>query len=359
MTIVYLIDYNPIENSGVIQKIKQQSSQWIKYGHKVYLVSSKTMAIYDKNYNIIVQNKPLNIRFGRVGTAIKLLYSSYAIYTLLKNIEFDLIYMRYRLYMPFFNRILKNYKVIMEINSDDRLEYKLHSRLTDIYNRFTRDFLLKHIDAFVSVSYELKDKFIYLNRPIEVIANGINIKEYEVKNSINQNKRPILVFIGSPNQSWHGLDKIVMLAKYFREYQFYIIGVDGKDSDNIKYFGYLSQKKSTQIIRQCDIGIGTLSLYKTGLMEASPLKTRQYLACGLPLIYAYKDTDLQIEVDFALRLENSEDNIDYDKIENFIKQIFNNNSIRQKARKFAEEYLDYNKKEKIRLEFFERILDEK
>lgn len=99
MTIAYLIDYNPIDNSGVIQKIKQQSSQWRKYGHKVYLVSSKTMAIYDENYNIIMQDKSLNIGFGRVGTAMKLLYSSYAIYMLLKHIEFDLIYMRYRIYI--------------------------------------------------------------------------------------------------------------------------------------------------------------------------------------------------------------------------------------------------------------------
>jgi glycosyltransferase involved in cell wall biosynthesis len=359
MTIVYLIDYNPIDNSGVIQKIKQQSMQWRKQGHKVYLVSSKTMAIYDENYNIIMQEKSLNIRFGRVGTAMKLLYSSYAIYRLLKHIEFDLIYMRYRLYMPFFTKVLKENKIVMEINSDDTLEYKLHSKLTHLYNKYTRNNVLKHIDAFVSVSYELKDKFTYLNRPIEVIANGINIKEYEIKSNINQNKKPILVFIGSPNQSWHGVDKIIMLAKHFKQYQFYIIGIDGENSENVHYFGYLSKEESTKIINQCDIGIGTLSLYKTGLKEASPLKSRQYLACGLPILYAYKDTDIPDDVLFGLRLDNSEDNLNYHRIEQFVEKVFNNRSVNLKARVFAQEVLDYDKKEQSRLEFFKKVLHEK
>jgi len=356
MTIAYLIDYNLNDNSGVIQKIKQQSSQWIKKGHMVYFISTKTMSIYDADYNVIAQKKSLALNFGRFGTAIKLLYHSYFLYALFQKVEFDLIYMRYRMYMPFFSKVTKKYKVVMEINSDDKLEYLLHSKVTNIYNRLTRDFLLKDIDAFISVSNELKEKFDYLDKPIEVIANGINSKEYEVKSNVN--RVPILVFIGTPNQSWHGLDKILEMAKYFKEYQFYIIGTEGKETKNIKYFGYLTQKESTKIINQSDVGIGTLSLYKKGLTEASPLKTRQYLACGLPLIYAYKDTDLGSDVEFGLQLDNSDNNMKYGRIEAFVKKVFNNIDIKTLARTFAVTQLDYDKKEEKRLKFFKRVLDE-
>lgn len=357
MKIVYLIDYDLSRNSGVIQKIKQQASQWIRQGHIIYFVSPKTMSIYDADQNIIFKEKPLDVKFGRVGTAINLLYNSYFVYKLFEKIEFDLIYMRYRLYMPFINKIFKEHKVIMEINSDDTLEYKLHSRLTDTYNRVTRDFFLRNIDAFVSVSYELKKKFTYLNKPIEVIANGIDSKEYHIAS--RETKVPTLVFIGTPDQSWQGLAKIKKIAEYFKKYQFYIIGTDGEDSQNIQYFGYLSKEEATKVVNQCDIGIGTLSLYKKGLTEASPLKTRQYLACGLPLIYAYKDTDIPDDVEFGLRLENHKDNINYQKIEDFIKKVFRNKKISLDARKFAEEILDYSKKEEVRLSFFRRISDEK
>ena len=358
MKIAYLIDYDPSINNGVMQKIYQQSGQWTKKGHIVYLVSTKTMSVYDSDQNIILQEKPLNVKLGRIATAINLLYNSYFTYKLFEDIEIDMIYMRYRLYMPFINKIFKNNRVVMEINSEDTLEYKLHSQLTHMYNSMTRSYFLKHIDAFVSVSYELQKKFEYLNKPIEVIGNGIDFKEYGVETR-EPNKVPILVFIGTPNQSWQGLDKIEMMAEHFKEYQFYIIGSNGEDTQNIQYFGYLTKEESTKIINKCDVGIGTLSLYKKGLTEASPLKSRQYLACGLPLIYAYNDTDIPNNVEFGLRLENTENNMNYEKIDNFIQNVFNNKNISLKARKFSEEILGYDKKEEVRLKFFKRVVNEK
>lgn len=357
MKIAYLINYDLSGNNGVIQKILQQSKKWVEAGHTVYYVSTKTLTIYDSHKNIITKLKPLNFPLGRLGTALKLFYNSFFLNRLLQNIDFDIIYMRYQLYMPFLTEALKKYKVVMEINSDDTLEYALHSKLTHIYNKLTRNLVLKNIDGFVSVSHELKNRFEYLQKPMEVIANGIDTSQYSIVE--HKNEKLIFVFIGTPNQSWQGLDKIKKMAEYFRNHQFYIIGTDGEDTQNIQYFGYLSKKEATKVINQCDIGIGTLSLYKKGLMEASPLKTRQYLACGLPLIYGYKDTDIPDGIEFGLRLENHKDNINYPKIEDFIKKVFRNKKISLAARKFSEEVLDYSKKEEVRLCFLRRILDEK
>jgi len=356
MKIAYLIDSDPSVDTGVMQKIRQQSKCWVEKKHIVYLVSSKTMSIYDSDENILYTQKFIDIKFGKIGTAINLLYNTYYMKSLIKKIDIDILYMRHRLYVPFLHKILQSNKVVMEINSDEMTEYKLYSRVTYYYNLLTRNIFLKQIDAFVSVSNELKEKYKYLHKPIVVIANGIDTKSYKVIN--NKNNQPKLVFIGTPNQSWHGLDKIIKLAEHFESCQFYIIGTKGKDTENLKYFGYLSERKATKIINECDVGIGTLSLYRAGLNEASPLKTRQYLACGLALIYAYKDTDLPLEASFALRLDNKKENLNYCKIENFITKIFNNKMISLEARGFAEDILDYHKKEEQRLNFFKRVINE-
>ncbi len=356
MKIAYLIDYDPGINSGVMQKIRQQSGQWRSKGHTVYLISTKTMSIYDGEENILHRQKSLNLEFGKLGTALNLLYNAYYINVLMEKIDIDIIYMRYRPFIPFFQKMLKQYKVIMEINSDDTLEYRTHSKLKHWYNRYTREVFLKDMDAFVSVSHELKERFLYLNKPIEVIANGIDVRSCDVAEAVD-NEQPTLVFVGSPGQSWHGMEKIIKMAEYFKDYRFHIIGTEGEEMDNIRYFGYLSQEKVIQTIKQGDVGIGTLSLYQTGLQEASPLKTRQYLACGVPLIYAYKDTDLDEEATFALRLENMEHNIDYSKIEQFVQKVFQDRDIKKAARAFAEDVLDYAKKEERRLEFFQKVVD--
>lgn len=357
MTIAYLIDYDINSNSGVLTKIFQQSQQWILKGYTVYYVSTKTLAIYDSNKNLMKQLKPLNINMKRVGTALKLLYSSYHLDRLLKNIDFDILYMRYMLFMPFLSKVLKKHKVIMEINADDTIEFKLHSKITHYYNKMTRNLVLKKVDAFVSVSHELKLRFAYLNKPIIVIANGINAHKIDFVE--NKNKKPILVFISTPNQPWQGFEKIVKMADKLDDFLFYIIGLEGKSEKNIKYFGYLSNEESSKIIQKCDIGIGTLSSYKNGLDEASPLKTRQYLACGLPIIYAYEDTDIPKNSEFVLQFKNKENNINLKEVELFVQNVFNNHAIRKKAKEFANTVLDSSVKEMQRIDYFKKIINEK
>jgi len=44
--------------------------------------------------------------------------------------------------------------------------------------------------------------------------------------------------------------------------------------------------------------------------EACPLKTRECLAYGLPMVLPYADTDLKyLDADFLLKIPNKEDNI--------------------------------------------------
>jgi len=355
MKIVYLVNADLHSNSGVIQKIKQQSAQWTKQNHTVYFVSYETMSIYNSEYQIVYKEKTVDIKLGKIGKLIKLLHNSYSIKKMLEKIDFDIIYTRNIRYMPFITRILKTNSVVIEINSDETSEYKIESKFRYIYNVLTRDLILKEADGFVSVSRELEVKLEKYNKPTIVIANGIDTTLYHVVEK--KNAQPILIFIGSPNQAWHGLDKIVEMSKHFKDYQFYIVGTDGEDTHNLKYFGYLSHEESQKLLDKADIGIGTLSLYKNNMNEASPLKTRHYLACGLPLIYAYIDTDISESEEFVLKLENQEDNLDYEKIDKFIKKVFNNSAINRQAREVAKSVLDYNKKEILRLAFFQKIVN--
>jgi glycosyltransferase involved in cell wall biosynthesis len=355
MKIVYLV--NDVEaQTGITQKVKQNAKQWVALEHEVFFISLKTLSVFDQNMDLVFKKKIYKFSLGRLATALNLLISYFYLFDLVKFVSPDLIYTRYLIYTPFINRVMKKYKVVMEINGDDLVEYKLKSRMTYLYNLWTRDFLLNYVDGFVCVSRELKEKFNYLCKPIIVIANGVDVDQFEIKKA--RNKRPVLVFIVSSNESWHGLDKVVRMSEYYQDFDFYIIGLTGCDRSNLKYFGPLSQKDSTAVIQQCDVGIGTLSLYKKGLEEASPLKTRQYLSCGLPIIYAYEDTDIDQSSIFSLRLENTENNIDDDVVRDFVLKVFNNEEIRNLARKYAENFLSYQIKEKERLIFFKEVMSE-
>ena len=64
-----------------------------------------------------------------------------------------------------------------------------------------------------------------------------------------------IVFVGTPGQKWHGIDKIVYLANKLPENKFHIIGPEKEDisqlnlkiDNNIIFHGYLDQIKLENI----------------------------------------------------------------------------------------------------------------
>lgn len=355
MKILYLIDHDPSLSSGVMNKIKSQVSTWVQLGHTVSILSSSTLTLYDGQFTVVeTLSRKSRGRSNRLSVAVRLMMSTFSLRRLVKQVDSDVIYMRYRLYTPRLLSLLGGRKVIMEINSDDSTEYKLRSLWTHFYNKATRGILLSRVDAFVGVSEELSDRFSSFGKPCVTIANGIDVAQHGFCN--NKNIPPKLVFIGSPGQLWHGIDKVGEMAENFQEYMFYIIGPTGKDTDNLKYLGVLSNVAANEFIQTCDIGIGSLSLHLKGLTEASPLKTRQYLASGLPIIYGYRDTDIPENSPFALELLNSKDNLDFEAIKKFIIDVVGDAHVKAAARFFAESVLDYQVKEKEKILFFDEVM---
>jgi hypothetical protein len=85
------------------------------------------------------------------------------------------------------------------------------------------------------------------NRPYLVLGNAIDLGEYAPIPAAD-NPHPRLVFIGSRRCPWHGMAKIVALARAFSQWHFDIIGygpddVEGNVPSNVKLHGYLSAER--------------------------------------------------------------------------------------------------------------------
>lgn len=377
MRIAYLITENLLKHPGLKYKILGQIQRWQENGHEVYqvilservIISPDGIIIDSKIENNSVDNKLSNKYMLSKFSLIKEMALKYkfAIYAL-KIIQPDLTYSRYLFPAPNVSGIYKNAgKLVFEINSDDRTEYMQKNKITGIYNYIFRCFSLKNVDALVFVTEELvhSKSFNSFSGQRIVIANGINVNDFDFISKTN-NTCPNLVFIGSPGQAWHGLDKIYLLAEILKKCTINIVGPSKEYCvnqwktlpKNVVFHGYLSAEESKRIIKNMDVGIGTLALHRKKMHEACPLKVRQYLAQGLPVIAASKDTDISEKNSFYLELPNSEDNIlnNNDVIHDFINYVYNNESLRIKARNFAKEYLSFNKKELIRLDFFNEVV---
>jgi glycosyltransferase involved in cell wall biosynthesis len=206
--------------------------------------------------------------------------------------------------------------VVGEINTNDLEQHKELGTFLSLYNRLTRGILLKRVSGLVSVSEELSKDTSYstYRKPMRVISNGIDLSAFQPLDAPN-NETPRLVFIGTPGYSWHGVDKLVELARVFPDLHIDIVGYDQLPEfeplpPNLTLHGYLGADRYRKVMAKCDLAISTLALHRKGMEEACPLKTRECLAYGLPMVLPYVDTDLKdLDADFLLKIPNKEDNI--------------------------------------------------
>ena len=275
MKILYLSDQDLDNESGVSQKICMQVRQWLASGHEVSVLSLESLSFFSVDKKRISPPK-VNIKRAGWKIFIHLIYSSWTLKSVLKDCDFDIVYMRYRLYSPYMKRALKNRPQIVEINTDDVNEYRHSSFLLYMYNIIFRRFFLSKVDGFVCVSKELNAKFKVFNKPTLVIANGIKMDELTFQDKTHTTEAS-LVFIGSENQKWHGVKKIVRMAKELKEFSFHIIGQEGDNTENLFYYGYLPTDKANAIVQKHDIGVSTLSLYENKMKAISSSGVTNYI----------------------------------------------------------------------------------
>lgn len=363
MRVLYLIDQKVEEGktSGIITKVHGQISEWNSLGVAVDLLSMYDFKKYDQDLKCIDESLSFKLKkHGRFYTLLRMFISTLRLSSYLKRQNtYDLIYTRQRPWMPFQKKILKRCPTIIEINTFDQEEYKVISCVMFWVNKFTRIWFYPYAKGFVGVTKELASTYSReFDIPSIAIGNGIKTANYKV--NYPENKRPQVVFIGAPGFKWHGLEKFKFIAENLDNVDFHVIGIEGKNANNITYYGYQKLSEAKRIIGQCDVGISSLSLYINSLKESGPLKARQYFAQGIPTIYAYDDTDIDGQYDFTLKLPNSEDNISKFllEIEKFIFFAHGNKELRDKTREYAERKFDVKAKEEIRVSFFKKIYDQ-
>ncbi|MGO4108820.1 glycosyltransferase [Paenibacillus sp. YAF4_2] len=311
MKIGYLIHWNEGPESGVFKKVVNQMQEWIRLGNEVSLFlfthrpDIKWEAAAIDGIEIVIEHysgwRDRFAGFKRLAEAVNAWHP-------------DVIYHRFDLYYGSLPQLLRRFPSILEINTNDLTEMRMERNVRYYYHVLTRSRVLRAASGYVFVSGELAKErhFAKYVRDRTIIGNGIRLDEIAPVPVVS-NESPRFVFIGSAGQTWHGVDAIAAIAAIRPQWQFDIIGVEAAElganvPSNMSFHGKLTSSQYQPLMDRADIAIGTLALYRKQMHEASPLKVREYLANGLPVITAYKETDFTEAVPFILRLPNEANN---------------------------------------------------
>lgn len=321
MRIAYLINHDISQNDGVTKKVISQVEEWKKLGVTVTVfcvTKNKDVSILEAN-----QYSSKGFFYDRIFLNKKLISD-------LNLFKPNLVYFRYDTISATLKNIFKNYKTIAELNTNDLGEYLLllkkeksiKSLLRYLVYVLFRGMVFRNIKGIVGVTEEIKDlpSIKKYNLKSVCIPNSINLMTYNIvkvsKDSLK--KRTSFFFIGTPNQPWHGVDIIKKLSIDLPEFDFHIVGIDGDSTTNLFYYGYLNKEQYSSILKNMNICIGSLALYRNKMSEACPLKVREYLAYGFPTIIGYKEASFPNTKEISWLLNIDSKNYDINKIKQFV-----------------------------------------
>lgn len=365
MKLLYFVPMEIKEFDGISKKVLYQVAALRRLEIEVEICCEEIK--YNKIFRKIFNKDVILEKSVSTKVTKQLLYYKYekTLKYIFEN-NFDVIYIRYVYFAnPCFIKFLKkikekNIKVIVEIPTypyDKELVHKdMIRQIKYFIERKYREKMRNYVDKIITFS---NDDEIFGIKTVK-ISNGIDPNEIsiinkKIKRSINE-----INFIGVAGIAfWHGFDRFILsMAEYYKNnpkevVKFHIVGDGNKETVNVLknlvkenqledyviFYGYKSGKELDKIYNKMEVAVGSLGFSRIGLERGAPLKTREYIAKGLPIIIGYEDISLNSSIKFIDKVPNDESLFSIEKI---IKWYKNLNMAPEEIRKYAENNLSWD-----------------
>lgn len=189
-------------------------------------------------------------------------------------------------------------------------------------------------------------------------TNGIDLDSVPLAPGVRDRGSQIVVTAVAKVTRAHGYDLAIRgLANYYRAggrraIKLNIVG-DGAEvvhlrrltselglQDHVAFLGFLTGEELEKVYRESDIGLVGLGYHRIGLSEVASLKSREYLARGLPVVSAPLDIFARNKERFYLEIEPGEDPLDVNRLVSFYDSLYDDTrhpgDLRLEVRNFAE-----------------------
>ena len=363
--VLFIMKYPLEEQYSVVSKFNGQMQALKNMGHEVSYLSFDRKHIY-YNHN----NDREIIQQTTLGNS-KLYYhflSFYDIYKAAKKIvetyDFDLVYFRYgplnQMGKSLFKTVSKKAVLVVEIPTFPPDREKQKTELRRIYMKYS-DKCWQNVSKYISLFTIIGEKAnSYLGVPALNIDNGVSVESIPEKTITlaPDGKRHLLAVATMSN--WQGYDRIIRgIANWdspkAKEYVVDLVGGEGDGSlqkwkelsvkcnidKQVLFHGRKTGDQLTKMFEMAEIGLGTLGMYRKKMNTGSVLKIREYMARGLPFIYANEDPDLEENMPWCIRVPNDKTPIDMELVDEFADSLVENKDIGHKMRLYALDHMSW------------------
>ncbi|WP_341875758.1 glycosyltransferase family 4 protein [Defluviitalea saccharophila] len=380
------------EGSGVLKKIIAQVDGLNNCG-----VNTKGMIFYTKDPDKISRQFHNNIIFHEIKYTHsffqKTWYKNLILYNkIIQEIqkeEFDLLYFRYPKASSQLLRLVKQFpfKIIFEHQTKELDEIKQtqgNSNKEYWVEKYLAPYIFGYVKGFVAVTNEIKryerKRYSYYNsrnkKESLVLGNGMDVEKLPLRKVPPYDKAKLeLLFVGQI-APWHGVDRVIKgIASYKGSVNitFHIVGTGNELKnlinlskklelhDRVLFYEELSGEQLDKLFNKCHIAVAPLALYRKNLNESSALKTREYVARGIPFITSHNDPDIKMKSsirNYILRVNDNNEPIDIEEIIQFTNRMYQIDGFENHFREFALRSIDMKIKMQRLKQFFEKCFIE-
>lgn len=342
MIYITFADY-VVDSIGVIKKVKAQYKVFKNVFGRAYYTLYRGQIMYLLENDTIVEKK----------LAITPKDCVEVIIDWMKKYRIRKSYIRYEYTDRWFLQLLQ-YQKQLEVKSvlefptipyDDAWGGSSYNVLADRYYR-------ERLHNYVECCTTYGDYNEVFRIPCIVLANGVDIEEHKKKRYREKDGKIILLAVATMAK-WHGYERILQgMEDYYanggeRNFIFNIVGDGGQIQyygqlteeyrlqKHVVFHGQLSGKKLDEIYNSSDIAVGSLGAYKVKIQSASPMKTAEYCARGIPFIYGYDDISLRQDNYFTYKISNDATPVDMHKIIEFYEAIYDGRDFIKDIRQYT------------------------
>lgn len=327
---------------GINKKINEQIENFRKAGFSVD-------AFYRKqDHQLICQRgKEVVIKSG-MHRPFKIAASKY-LRKCIKGKKYDGAYIRYVYGDWQFFRLLKylkkqNIVTVIEVPTypyDKELTDSLENKIVLFLDKCYRNRMSRYVDRIVTF---YRDKQIFGIKTIQTI-NGVNFDKIKPISVEEPYTGEIDIIAVADLAKWHGYDRILEgMGKYYqqggtRKVVFHLVG-NGPEmeayrkiiekwhiEDSVILYGSKYGEELDEIYEKCNVGADCFGLHRRGGNYSSSLKSKEYVAKGLPVI-ASADIDIFTEnaPAYFSKFPADESPVDIEKVIAFCDSVYKSKS---------------------------------
>lgn len=367
MDILFVGKRKEQETVGVTQKLECQISAFEKLGHTVWATDMGKSGCWLSNGG---ESRLLRgyKSYAPAGLSPALNHAKMLLQAVkFGGADFGLCYIRKPVCGPLFLRALKKLKkrgvpAIVEIptwpyDEEIKAQKSLASRAFLLMDRHYRKRMYKYVAAIAN--YNRLDKLLLA--PGLILDNGVDVENIPL-HTPPESENPIGLMAVSSMAFWHGYDRAIAgLAQYYKKEEnrkrpvvLHLVG-EGPEKgewqqlairlgvqESVIFHGRKTGDALAEVFNMCHIGLSCMGWYRKNVDTSSDLKTREYIARGIPFVYSCKDNAAEAVAPFGLMMPNNETPIDIERVLTFYDDVKYKPAV-QTLRKYAEENLTWQK----------------